>query len=369
MHTLNELEIINTRLLKKNLKSLKTIVSSDSVLPILESVLFKRGCVIATNLDICCSIPFPYQGDDCVVELRILNKIFSNFKDGNFYFTRDIENFIINNTNGEKIKIRLIEKANDYPQTNPQLTAQKNVINEKTPFTIAFNDNYIKSIIKAMPFASSDDLRPVMCGIYCLRDSLIATDAHCLIIEKIADGQASSPQGEFAFILPRSTFAFIKSKPANFVLWKSVKDEFVIEYQDGTCFAFKNDDSKYLDYNAVIPKNNEIEITIDEPFDFMRKLQLGGFAVNRALPEVKFKISHGIGMMQFEIKDYDYRLEYQNETPIQSNGDITISFRYDFLLKCLKLKSSKQFFTMRLSSPNKAVRIDDDLLIMPVVTH
>ena len=192
-----------------------------------------------------------------------------------------------------------------------------------------------KSLEKTVFAVGTDPLRPVMTGV--LWDikpdeiRFVASDTHKLVRyvnNRVATGYTSS------FIMP--------AKPANVLLGILSKEEENVKVVLGTkTVSFETDaytlttqqiNGKYPDYNAVIPRNNPYEVTVDRAMLLTAIRRVAIFAAVGGL--VSLEITNNQIMIRVQdVKDSTSAEEIVN---CEYSGDrIVIGFNKDKIIEVL----------------------------------
>jgi DNA polymerase-3 subunit beta len=236
-----------------------------------------------------------------------------------------------------------------------------------------------KAIAKTVFAAGSDELRPVMSGVFCQLTpddfTFVATDAHKLVRYRRTD--TKSPEAA-AFILPKKPLNQLKSLLTN-------KDFSVtLEYNaTNAFFHFENVrlvcrliEGKYPNYEAVIPKDNPNVLLIDKA-SFLNSIKRVALFANQSTHQVRLKISGKELVLSSE--DIDFSNEAKERLNCSYQGDnMEIGFNSRFLQEMVANVDSEQL-RLEMSAPNRAGLIlpaDDDnkeeallMLVMPVMLN
>jgi DNA polymerase-3 subunit beta len=266
-------------------------------------------------------------------------------------------------------KYKLAGQSGDEFPRNPVL--------EKTSSVTMRADILGRALNKTLFAASSDDLRPVMCGIFCQFSdegvTFVATDAHKLVRYTRTDATADKAS---AFILPRKPVNILKG-----VLGNAEVDVTLSFNETNAFFSFANVtlvclliDGKYPNYEAVIPPSNPNKMTIDRSL-FLSSIRRVAIFANKTTHQVRLKITGSSLMLTAE--DVDYSNEASETLTCSYLGDdMEIGFNAKFLGEMLaNLEASE--VVLELSAPNRAglllpsapERDNEDLLmlVMPVM--
>ena len=250
--------IVSSSVLLKNLSALSGVISSSNTLPILDDFLFElkddQLFVTASDLETTMTVSVPLtkaeEKGSVTIPAKLLLDTLKTFSDIPVIFAINPETLLVEISAGEG-KYKLSGHSSDeFPQT-PELEGTS---------TLSMPAGVLVDAINKTVFATgSDELRPVMSGVYCELEpehiTFVATDAHKLVRYRRKDAHSS---GVAYFILPKKPLNQIKG----ILAMKEV--DINIEYsQTNALFTFENFklicrliDGKYPNYEAVIPTNN-----------------------------------------------------------------------------------------------------------------
>lgn len=368
--------IVSSSLLLKQLQSISGVLSANNTLPILDNFLFELSDselqVSASDLETTMTSRIQVdmaEGEGRVaVPAKILLETLKTLADVPLTLDISMENFGISLTAGEG-KYRLAgQDGAEYPQVP--------AIEDATSVSIESEILY-EAVSKTIYAASTDDLRPVMAGIYCeMSDegiTFVATDAHKLVRYRNSGVKAE----DFAsFILPK--------KPLNQLRQILAHDDMPVQVDYGATnarFTFKNItmtcrliEGKYPNYSAVIPASNPNKMTVDRQ-PFLNAIKRVSIFSNQTTYQVKFKIAGSELVLSAE--DLDYSNEAHERLVCHYDGnDLEIGFNSKFMVEMLNNLDTDQVM-LEMSEPNRAGLItpvnskneneDILMLVMPVM--
>lgn len=238
------------------------------------------------------------------------------------------------------------------------------------PDWLTFSGLLFHEIETGIRFSGTDDLRPVMTGFFIGTYDKVLTVA-CTDAHSLYKGEVGQLDKDFGIIvngtaarnLPKIA-GLIGNKDGNVnVDW----DEYnVVFSQDSWRLVGRLIDGKYPAINAVIPKDNPIQVTFNKA------------AMLKAIDKVKIAANKGKimnvnindGQIELECIDLDLNKELRTSIPCHIEGDgIEIAFNYAFLSELLKAVVSPEV-TLQMSAANRAGLIQEfhrTFLIMPVM--
>lgn len=370
--------IVSSGLLLKNLNIVSGVISSNTVLPILEDFLFEIEnnilSITGSDLETRIQVKVPVQmgeGATGKVSLCVPSKIILEYLKNlpeqplNFTFSTDTNTIVIASSTG-KYKVTG-QSATEYPKAPDQADAKS--------FTIS-GINLIESINSTLFATSSDTLRPAMTGV-CFHFkgdvlNFVATDAHRLIKKEISG--LSLPE-DGMIIVPRKPLQQFKNIiPADEtpVSLSFNATHLYVEYDTLTLSA-RLIDAKFPDYNAVIPSQNPYLLTIErgELVSCLRRVSV--FA-SKGTSQVVFDISGN--SINISAQDSDFSYEGNETLACQFNGeDLKIAFNARLLVEMLNNLDGERV-NIALNTPSKAAIFRQEeqmanqdllMLLMPLV--
>ncbi|MCC6289727.1 MAG: DNA polymerase III subunit beta [Chitinophagaceae bacterium] len=367
--------IVSSSALLKQLQHISGVISSNTVLPILEDFLFEieknKLTVVATDLETVMKIHIDIEARDSgkiCIPAKILMDTLKNLPDQPLTFTID-KNFAVEITSDNgKYKV-----MGENPDNFPKEPAAK----DTTSFTMT-SSALVTAINKTLFAVSNDDLRPAMTGVFFELDkksiTFVATDAHRLVRYRKTD--VSCPQKD-SFIVPKKPLNLLKSAlPDN-------EDELKISYNSNHLFVDHGStelvcrliDARFPDYKVVIPTENPYKMTVSRS-EFQNALRRVSVFSNKSTNQVALTISGA--ELQLAAQDVDFSFEGNERMNCRYEGeDIQIAFNAKFLIELLNATSSTEV-VMELSTPTKAgilLPVDKDenedqlMLAMPLMLN
>lgn len=367
--------VVSSAQLLKNLQKISGVISTNTVLPILEDFLFdieKNNLTItATDLDTTMSVSMDIESKEkfkVAIPARILLDSLKALPE------QPITIAVDESTNGIEIttdngKYKLSgENSADFPK---EPTADG--VAEVKLASSVLN----KGVSKTLFAVSNDELRPAMTGVFFQLDdngiTFVATDAHKLVKFNRSDIKG----GNASFIVPKKALNLLKAVVPNNETEVSVQFN-----KSNAFFSFENIqlicrliDAKYPDYNAVIPKENPNLLSIQKD-DFYASLRRTSIFSNKTTHQVVLKMSGA--ELTVSAQDLDFSNEASEKLGCDYQGNaMEIGFNAKFLLEMLGALDSSDI-NIELSTPNRAGIIrptekeeSEDLLmlVMPVMLN
>lgn len=368
--------IVSSSTLSKELQHVGGVISSNTVLPILEDFLFQieqnRLVVTATDLETVMKVKIEVEskkaGKVCIPARILLDYLKSN-PDQPLNFHIDETTYAIDITSDSgKYKI-MGEDAENFPKDPEPDNA--------TTFTTTCKV-LSTAIQKTLFAASNDDLRPAMTGVYFElgKESLtfVATDAHRLM--KYVRTDIQCPKEEH-FIAPKKPLNLLKGA------LPSDDSELKVSYTPSYLFVEHGSaevicrliDARFPDYRVVIPKDNPYKLTVNTA-DFQSALRRVSVFSNKSTNQVAIAITGS--ELQLKAQDLDMSNEGNERMSCHYEGeDMEIAFNARSLVEMLGVADSEEV-VMELSSPSRAGIIspsdkdgNEDLLmlVMPLMLN
>lgn len=367
--------VVSSAQLLKNLQKISGVISTNTVLPILEDFLFdieKNNLTItATDLDTTMSVSMDIESKEkfkVAIPARILLDSLKALPE------QPITIAVDESTNGIEIttdngKYKLSgENSADFPK---EPTADG--VAEVKLASSVLN----KGVSKTLFAVSNDELRPAMTGVFFQLDdngiTFVATDAHKLVKFNRSDVKG----GNASFIVPKKALNLLKAVVPNNDTEVSVQFN-----KSNAFFSFENIqlicrliDAKYPDYNAVIPKENPNLLSVQKD-DFYSSLRRTSIFSNKTTHQVVLKMAGA--ELTVSAQDLDFSNEASEKLSCDYQGNaMEIGFNAKFLLEMLSALDSSDI-NIELSTPNRAGIIrptekeeEEDLLmlVMPVMLN
>ena len=360
--------IVSSAALSKQLQQISGVISSNTVLPILEDFLFEvegnKLSVVATDLESVMRVQMDIESKESgkiCIPARILLDSLKNIPDQPLSINIDRSFAVEITTSNGKYKV-MGEDPNNFPK--------EPAADDATSFTIP-SAALVTAINKTLSAVSSDDLRPAMTGVFFELHpdhiQFVATDAHRLIRYKRTD--VSCPESN-SFIVPKKPLNLLKSAlPMN-------QDELTISYNKNHLFVQHGStqmscrfiDARFPDYKVVIPSNNPYKLLINK-IAFQSALRRVSVFSNKSTNQVALNIQGN--ELELTAQDVDFSFEGNEHIPCQYDGeDMSIAFNARFLIDMLSAAASDDV-SVELSTATKAGIVkptendpDEELLIL-----
>lgn len=322
-----EIEVTQEKL-SKALNTVSRVAGNRSTLPVLNNVLIrvdeKKVSLTTTNLDMAVVdyLPVSSAKDGVVtVPARLLAEFVSNLPRGEV-IKIDARDTKVTVSAGKYTSVVNGTLADDFPEL-PEIDESKAVV-----FKLGVDD--FKTALNQVVIASSNDLtRPALTGV-CFNTidgelAIAATDGYRLAEKKLVD----KVESEVSAIVPTNSLQEVMRSISDDM------DEVEISFSDDLVrfrlgeveIISKLIDASFPDYRKLIPRDNDIEITIKRD-ELMRVTKLaalfakgvGGSIVCEAKDSGVFSVKS----VANEFGENDSEIE----TPVDKNGKVTLNSRF-----------------------------------------
>ena len=342
--------VSSTELLKK-LQLASGAISNNVVMPILEDYHFNLTgntlTVKASDLETTIITEVEVNGvesGEVAVPAKILTETLKSLPQQPITFRADMDNFGIEITSSTGKYKMAGEDASDFPNT-PDANETDEI---RVPAKAIVN-----GIAKTLFATSNDELRPAMSGVLFQIDfdkiTMVATDAHKLVKYTYTDVKSEIVT---QFIVPKKVLSQLKNS-------LSTTDDLKISFNKSNAFFVSDNvqmicrliDSRYPDYNAVIPVDNPNRMVVIRG-DLHSSLKRIAFYANQTTNQVTFTISDG--SLTINAQDKDFSNEATEQLSCTYEGEpMQISFNAKFLAEMLRVLTVEEI-SMEMSTPNRA---------------
>ena len=371
--------IVSSLKLLKNLQALSGVIGSKNTLPILDDFLFqlseKELKITTSDLDVTMTVsvvPDMVEGTgEVTIPARLLLEIMKNFPDVPITVSIDNNSLAVELIAGEGRYKLAGHKSDEFPQLP--------VMNDTAVWEIPA-DVLAKGFEKTVFATGTDEIRPIMSGVLMeMTDSFltfVATDAHKLVRYRRMDVKSDNVA---SFIMPKKPINQLKN------ILSTLADETVrVEFnKTNASFVFGDYmlicrliEGRYPNYDAVIPKQNPNQLTIDRQ-TFLSAIRRVAVFSSKATHQVRFRIAGQ--ELTLTAEDIDFYNEAKERLTCSYEGDdMEIGFNSRFLQEMLSNFDSETV-KFEMSAPNRAGIITpveneneaEDLLmlLMPVMLN
>ena len=371
--------IVSSLKLLKNLQALSGVIGTKNTLPILDDFLFQLTenelKITTSDLDVTMSVsmvPDMVEGTgEVTIPARLLLEIMKNFPDVPITINVDNNTLAVELIAGEGRYKLAGHKSDEFPQLP--------VMADTSVWEIPA-DVLARGFEKTVFATGVDEIRPIMSGVFMEMTenylTFVATDAHKLVRYRRMDVKSDVVA---SFIMPKKPINQLKNILAG-LADESVRIEF---NKTNASFVFGDYvlicrllEGRYPKYEAVIPKNNPNQLTIDRQ-TFLSAIRRVAVFSSKATHQVRFRITGQEIMLTAE--DIDFYNEAKERLACSYMGDdMEIGFNSRFFQEMLGNFDSNEV-KLEMSAPNRAgilTPVDNEneaedllMLLMPVMLN
>lgn len=366
---------LTTSDLKKITEATAGVISSNTVLPILEDFLFsckdRKLYVTATDLEtsIQTFINVDHDEDGMIaIPAKMLINFLKSLPDSTLHFETGDDNSIKIKADTGKYKL-VGESGNDFPRIP--------VVD--TDHRIDLTGSAFLRIIKKSLFAiGNDELRPAMTGMFMNQHEgiidFVCTDAHKLAHTIFTPSTVGQP---FSFIVPKKALQLLSSHIPN------DENNILIQYNEKQAFFSFGSytlicrlvDARFPDFKSVIPVNPAHHVIINTN-DILNTLHRINIFSNRSTNQISLTFTKN--NVAAEAEDLDFSTEATENLVCQYSGEeITLSFNGRWLADVISSLGTPEIKIM-FDAPNRATTINPMpqlpaeetlMLIMPIMIN
>lgn len=343
--------IVSSGGLLKNLQSISGIISTNNVMPILESFLFEirpdKLQVISTDLETMMRVEMDIQATEestLCIQAKVLLEYLKNLPEQPITFDISAQDFGIDITS-EQGKYKIVGQD---PKAFPKEPKATDTMSFKISAS-EFSDGIAKTVIAV----SHDDLRPAMSGVLFELSqnnlTMVATDAHRLVRCTKTDVNCNS---EERFIVPKKSLLQLKNN-------LNQSSEISVSYNKNHLFVDAGTmqvscrliDAKFPDYKVVIPADNPYKLSLNRS-EFIGALRRVSVFANKSTNQVVLDINGN--NLHLYAQDVDFSFEGNEQMPCQYHGeDMKIAFNARLLLELITALEGEEIH-FELSTPTRA---------------
>ena len=371
--------IVSSLKLLKNLQALSGVIGTKNTLPILDDFLFQLTenelKITTSDLDVTMTVsmvPDMVEGTgEVTIPARLLLEIMKNFPDVPITISVDNATLAVELIAGEGRYKLAGHKSDEFPQLP--------VMTDTSVWEIPA-DVLARGFEKTVFATGVDEIRPIMSGVLMEMTenhlTFVATDAHKLVRYRRLDVKSNVVA---SFIMPKKPINQLKN------ILTGLADEPVrIEFNKTNASYVFGDyvlicrllEGRYPNYEAVIPKNNPNQLTIDRQ-TFLAAIRRVAVFSSKATHQVRFRITGQEILLTAE--DIDFYNEAKERLACSYSGDdMEIGFNSRFFQEMLNNFDSEEV-KLEMSAPNRAgilTPIDNEneaedllMLLMPVMLN
>lgn len=362
--------IASSKHLYKKFKPLIKTINSSTVLPILEDFLVEvtqgRATFTATDLETVLSVTVEVESKEegaiCVPAKLLFNLVRDTEEQPLTFITIGSGREQTLQVVGDNFTVTMpTESAENYPKTPATKT---------TGATLDAAE--LTGILrKALPFISTDQLRPSLTGLYLHeRESKLwvaATDAHRLFWQPLP-----LPAGweGISMILPAKSIRIIlEAGPKDSV--SIVKDSPHVHFAfDNYRMAARLIDVNFPQYEVVIPQvRYEFHLSRRETKAFLKMAQ---HFTNKSTRQMKIKVDSKGRYLTVDTNDLDFSFGFNGRLRaynFNEQVDFTFAINLSFLQAVVNLTKDEYMRVQHTGMSTSALIIDNNVLIMPLMLN
>jgi DNA polymerase III subunit beta len=326
----------------KKLFSVIQKFASNKVITSLQTVQFKDGFGVVSDLENFIKFPIAYLGENGGIDINFLKKVLSKNEISGIKFT---ENSCEISAGKSTFK-----NQNLFDENFPKLP-------EYSEANYIGNLTIDKELKKLKNYLAKDEFRPAMCGVNWNFDAneFCSTNAHFL---KIFAAEKQNKQGNITI---NKLFFDI---PDNYYKVYITEDNKHIIFKDNNNISFyiKLVEEKYPQYKNVIPQDNPIRITINKK-ELIEATE-NSMLIHEYILRLRIKDSKVSIYSNHIDNNSEFTYEFQNYSTNES--EFEIGFNPEFLLTIAK-DINENDIVIDASSPSRAAIFNTNTLLMPVM--
>ena len=345
--------IVTSTSLLKNLQQISGVISSNTVLSVLEDFLFELSgttlTLTSTDLETMMRVQMEVNDADgdgrICIPSKILLEYLKNLPEQPMNFNINEQDLSIEMAS-DVGKYRITgERADDFPKEPAP--------SDTSAFTMP-SITLLECINKTLFAVSSDTLRPAMTGVYFELGtdniSFVSTDAHRLVQLRRSDVNCPEVGG---FVVPKKPLQQLRSTlPSDSTMLQLAYNSSHL-FVTGERFSLscRLIDARFPDYKAVIPAENPYRLTINRA-DFTSALRRVSIFANKTTNQVVLDINGNT--IQISAQDIDFSYEGKEMLSCQYSGDdMKIAFNAKLMVELINNIEGTEVL-IELSSPTRA---------------
>jgi DNA polymerase III sliding clamp (beta) subunit (PCNA family) len=316
-----------------------------STMPITDNILVSKGQLVVTDLKHFIVYNPPEIDPDikCLINFKTFKKIVDKVQ------TIDIipGDTVELETDKGTYSIKQDQDVNDFPDFPDDRMSKKDILSTED----------VKTIKKAVHYTAKDELRPVMECVLIDDNHIVATDAHKLLYKK-RKGSGHK------FLINKFVASLFEDKQHE--VFADNKDQWIGIWDNLYEYWYVQEQGTYPQWKAVIPDTNNVPAKIKvKSKDFKEALEAAE-PVLPSIPKMRMQSNVKQNKLNLYTKDLDFDVSYNTDVPAQCDGEsITIGINQKFMLQILKTEKYEEV-EIKMFNPDKAMIINDEVLLMPV---
>ncbi len=336
---------MKTKEFLSQLKIAKAVIPSNSVLPILDSFCFIDGNVIGTDIEHWAIVETEIKKDflvDAKIFLNVVKTI--KTKELSIELSEDERHVLIKPIGVSQVFKLKTNNLDDFPKI-PECETPVGKLTQKDAFNIS----------NAIPALSDDLRRPGLAKVFVSKE-YCATDAHVMVWGKI-EGKIKKP-----ILVTKKIAKLLKGEYLvyNDAAWVGLRSK-------GYTLMFRDEELKFPNYRAIIPKEHNILLTCDKK-EFSQATAAVLTCCSSTTRQGVITLEEDGETMLINSKDLDFENEMSVEIPARyevKSGRFKIGFNFNRMKRALSMIKDDTL-KIKLSEENRAIVINDKVLIMPI---
>lgn len=328
----------------KKLFSVIQKFATSKVIPSLQTIQFKDGFGVVSDLENFIKFPIPYSGENGGIDINFLKKVLSKNEISSIEFSENSCEILAGKSK--------FKNSNSYDENFP-------ILPEYSEANFIGNITIDKELKKLKNYLSKDELRPNMTGVNWNFDSneFCATNAHYL---KIFAAEKQNTKGS---VILNKVFFDIPDNNYKVYLTNDYK-HIIFKDNSNISFYISLIDAKYPDYKSVIPKDNPIKVTINKK-ELIEAIE-NSILISEYTIRLRIKDSKVLIYSNNIDNGSEYTYNFDNYSTNQS--EFEIGFNPNLLLIIVK-DINEDNIIMEASSSSRAAIFNIDALLMPMVIN
>ncbi len=369
--------------------------SNNPVVPILENLMFHKGVIYCSNLQVTQMINTAINGTFLIpaVELKKILKELDKTDKISFggEGSSDTLKLFINGKPNFKFSA---EHPDDFPLT----IKCKETVAEFT------GSKDFETLVTLNGYVSTDDLRPAMKCVCLDKEMAVATNGHWLAMKKLQDFLLHK---DVTILLPTQITKIIKDfKHATIKMGESsMAIKYFLIKEEERAVVFKAIDENFPNYTNVIPKRNHVNVSVSKKV-LIKMIKLAMLTANKTTYRGIISLVHGTQLVGMSSECLDFSREFRDEIPattftwtpkitdelqpeekdesgkvikaarisevkgeapkVGDSFDIGVNLK--FLSKIVADVEGDEI-SLAMSEPNRAIMINKDFLLMPTMIN
>lgn len=341
---------MNTTDLKAIVTRAKKVIEKSNTLHILDNAQIKDGFLTVSNLEIDYSQKIDIDENiHTLVDFKELSKLAGKLPKNKNIDISQAANQLEVKMNNHKFMMTNVYDLDDFPMMKLSDLEMKN----------NWDGEIIKELKGTAKFVATDELRPVMNGVFLDNSGYcVGTDAHMMRFKEINHGVNN-------LILPIKLINALSN--TDYCVHTKVDDndkykKHIMLSNENEIFVCKTIEGSFPNWRAIVPTQFNSTIRADKK-TIIESLKYASLSANCA-ELVKFQFEKNDTVISSQC--LDYMKCYSNKIDSSLTGDsVSIGYKIPLLEKCLSSLPDNLVFEIMDNS--RATIINNEVLIMPIM--